>query len=271
MSPEEFSELVESIRKSGLKEPVTTYSGFIIDGKNRLRACRKAGVEPRFAEWESNGSLVEWALAKNMHRRNLTASQRAVIGADAIPLFEAEAQQRMKSGRTLPPRGGRIWSAEKAAAATGSSTRSVERAARLAREAPEKLEQIRAGKTTVKRAERELGGENDVADEAPPTDGLGNPVTDKELWPAFQSQEFRDVLSTIQQARKKLAALIESPVGAHLHKQTAESYLKAAYNDIKGSAPYSPCVYCKDGCKACRKKRWIPKILYDNSPEGLKR
>ena len=58
MEGEEFDALVESIRTHGLRETIKTHEGQIIDGRNRLTACRVAGKEPRFEPAKVN--LVLW-------------------------------------------------------------------------------------------------------------------------------------------------------------------------------------------------------------------
>jgi hypothetical protein len=53
-----------------------------------------AGVEPRYEEWDGVGSLLDFVYDKNWNRRQLTPSQRAVIAAEAKPLYAKEAKER---------------------------------------------------------------------------------------------------------------------------------------------------------------------------------
>ena len=74
---EAFRELVEDIRKNGLREPIVEDAeGRILDGRNRYRACLEAVVEPRFGRWEGERSQAERALSFNVHRRIWSRSGR---------------------------------------------------------------------------------------------------------------------------------------------------------------------------------------------------
>ena len=52
---EAFDALVADIRANGLLEPITLYEGMILDGRNRWNACKAAGVEPQFREFDGDG------------------------------------------------------------------------------------------------------------------------------------------------------------------------------------------------------------------------
>ena len=90
----EFGMLVEDIDANGLREPIVVFQGLVLDGRNRLKACEVAGVEPRFVEWDGVGSPLAFVLSRNLHRRHLNESQRSIIGARAKVMFEEEARER---------------------------------------------------------------------------------------------------------------------------------------------------------------------------------
>jgi ParB-like chromosome segregation protein Spo0J len=281
LSGKQWDEFKADIEANGQREPILTVcdgqTRWIVDGKNRYRAVTELGKTPIFEEWDKQGSLVELVCSRNLHRRDLTPSIRAQLALDLMPFFEKEAMAtknaNLKIGKNPNvSRKGHVAtsgnSSENAAAVVGASGRTVRRAARVAEAAPEKADAIRKGEKTVAQAEREI--KEAKAAEIPPEDGLGRPVADKALWPAFKSEVFRDVLADIQRARAKVKALLDSDMGVHVG-QGAEANLKMAYSELKQSAPYAPCVYCRSGCKACLKQRWITKIIYDAAPEEMKR
>ena len=85
MKGEDFTDLVTSIQKDGLEEPIVTYEGKILDGRNRYAACTEAEIKPEFIEYEGADPLG-FVLRKNLHRRHLTASQRAMVAANMADL-----------------------------------------------------------------------------------------------------------------------------------------------------------------------------------------
>ena len=83
---DELAELGASIAEIGLTDPITLDpAGRLLDGRNRLNACKLAGVEPEFVIYD--GDPVPFIIAKNADRRHMTngakAMTTAVVLADA--------------------------------------------------------------------------------------------------------------------------------------------------------------------------------------------
>lgn len=85
----EFEELVASIKAHGLREPIVVFEGAILDGRNRYRACEKAGVEPRFEEFTGDDPL-SFVEDINDKRRHYTSEQKR---ARAAAKLKAEPEE----------------------------------------------------------------------------------------------------------------------------------------------------------------------------------
>jgi N6-adenosine-specific RNA methylase IME4 len=82
----EFDDLVADIRANGLHDTIDLYQGKILDGRNRYRAAEAASIEIekrniRYFMPELYGDPVAYVLSKNLKRRHLDESQRAMIAA----------------------------------------------------------------------------------------------------------------------------------------------------------------------------------------------
>ena len=152
LSDADLAKLADDIRAHGLHHAIVCHEDKVLDGRNRLAACAKAGVAPRFERWTGSGSPVSWVLSENLHRRHLDESQRAMVAARAKPMFEAEARDRERAG-TLAPIGATGKSSEKAAEALNVSPRAVERASKVLKSgAPELVEKVERGEVAVSTA-----------------------------------------------------------------------------------------------------------------------
>jgi len=94
MADDEYRALVEDIRKHGLREPIVVWQGKIVDGRNRYRACMELGITPQYREWDGRGSLTAFVVSQNLHRRHLTASQKAVVALEIERMLAIEADER---------------------------------------------------------------------------------------------------------------------------------------------------------------------------------
>lgn len=94
LSDGELDELAESIASIGLINPVVVDpAGLILDGRNRMEACHRAGVEAQTKVYEGS-DIAEFVIGCNVTRRNMTTGARAM--ATALVL---EADGRRKDGR----------------------------------------------------------------------------------------------------------------------------------------------------------------------------
>jgi hypothetical protein len=137
-----FQDLVADIKKNGLLEPILVDAeGRILDGRNRYRACLEAKVEPRFVDSQGEGSPVDLALSRNLRRRHLGESQRAMVGA-RLAILEAEARQRkgLRSDLTANLQSGTFGAAcDKTAMLVNVSPRLVAYALKVVKEGSDQL------------------------------------------------------------------------------------------------------------------------------------
>jgi len=89
MDKKALQELVASIRDDGLEQPIVTFEGKILDGRNRDLACANAQVKPRYVKYKGKDALG-YVMRLNLTRRHLTASQRAMVAAKMANLKPGE-------------------------------------------------------------------------------------------------------------------------------------------------------------------------------------
>lgn len=100
MEGQDFADLVADIAAHGLREPVIVHEGQILDGRNRYRACEKAGVPVRLVPYDGEDA-VAFVVSLNLRRRHLTESQRAMV-AGKLANLSAGANQHTAGRANLP-------------------------------------------------------------------------------------------------------------------------------------------------------------------------
>lgn len=156
---DELDELAESILRDGQQEPAVIHAGQLLDGKNRMAACERAGKPLRVTPLEPGVDPVQFVLQRNLLRRNLSVSQRAAIGVQIKEWCATEAKKRMKAGKAADPsanlrEGGKA--SEQSAKMVKTSPRTIEAAAKVKDESPALFEQVAAGAITVNAALEQL-------------------------------------------------------------------------------------------------------------------
>jgi hypothetical protein len=83
MEGEEFERLKADIKANGQIEPITVKDKYIIDGRNRYRACRELDIAPATKTYDGY-DIIGYVLSANLHRRHLDESQRAMAAAKLV-------------------------------------------------------------------------------------------------------------------------------------------------------------------------------------------
>jgi hypothetical protein len=131
---DDFDDLIEDIRANGVRDPIILHEGQVLDGRNRYRAllALKVTGELRGDGWGSlareavtdedldpagglswferyspmlNGDPLQFVVSKNLRRRHLNASQRAMLAADLGKLgWGGDRSKSSREGLTISQR-----------------------------------------------------------------------------------------------------------------------------------------------------------------------
>lgn len=109
MTIDQFS---NQIAKEGVREPLTIWRGFLLDGRNRREAVRLANkatpglietIPVRYVEFEDEEEADSWVLSLNIDRRSLNKDQLACLAVRFGWEVEAKrSEERMKAGKSDP-------------------------------------------------------------------------------------------------------------------------------------------------------------------------
>jgi len=153
------------VEAKGLNEPIVIFEERILDGRNREQALTDLGFPPEtIAGAEIDFHDTPWArtriaggldpdalgfvLSKNLHRRHLSESQRAMVAAKIANMRQGERTDLSPIGERLPE-----TSQAEAAEMLNVGKRSVERAAKVQADAlPEIRKAVEQGDISVSAA-----------------------------------------------------------------------------------------------------------------------
>lgn len=168
MNDTEFHELCQDMAENGYRpeNPIITYHGKILDGRNRFKASEEVGVLPMFVEYGGDDPL-NFVLSQNLHRRHLNSSQRAIVALEIEKALSEKAKENMRIGgegcQKIDTPIGRA--AQEAARIVGGTNRQyISDAKRIQAEAPEMIPAIMAGETNIAKVMRGIRREEKVKD-----------------------------------------------------------------------------------------------------------
>jgi hypothetical protein len=315
MGAEEFQGLKDSIERNGVLEPVVKFNGKTLDGRHRERAVKELnaegkrrkievanpeGGEPLVEEREyelpvveftgTEQEALEYVLAKGVHRRQLTSSQKAVVAVRAMLLGKKIAGRARRRGETLTALNEELAAigpegdiASWVAKVGGTNRTYVFRALRIAEATGgnEYLNKVMAGELSINAAlaalaEAEAGeGEGEGGEPEVPVvlDGLRRAVPE-EFFPAFQTREsFKETDQKLRSLLTEVEQLCDGPGGEWLHQSENLSLIRSLRKNLKEGQPHAVCPKCSgEGsdpenasrpCPLCKRTKYVSKLLYD--------
>ena len=170
MTTQEYDDLVNSIRKQGVRQPIHILSDkTVLDGRHRVRACKEIGINEIQALSHELDEMkaIEFVVDTAVERRNLTKEQKLdiVLRSDDLisglkekakinslsnlnnaPLSRGTAGPHRESGKTD----------DKLGEMAGVSGRTVRRMRKVKNEDPEKYKEVLDGKKSIRKAHDEL-------------------------------------------------------------------------------------------------------------------
>jgi DNA modification methylase len=98
LSNEEFKQLERNIFEEGIREPLITWNGILIDGHNRYRIAQEHDMnyETLEKEFDNINRVKEWMIHNQFGRRNLSNYQRSVLALHLDSVFKERAKEKMK-------------------------------------------------------------------------------------------------------------------------------------------------------------------------------
>lgn len=156
---DEFQLLCDDIKKEGLNHPVILLDDEILDGRNRYRACVEIGIEPTYEHYKGDDPLA-FVLSENLHRRHLTASQRAALAVEVANINVGRNWTKSSNKKTQ----------KEASDLFQVGTTSIKEAKAIKENYPGKFAELKTGRKTIQQAKREIIKENVKDQPELPTD-----------------------------------------------------------------------------------------------------
>lgn len=171
----DFEALREDIRKRGQLEPCITWvdetdTEWLLDGRNRSRACADLGIEPSVRRVECPPSdVVALVVSLNLRRRHLTPTQLAAVTVALARMLAPGQGARTDLDEETSCQSAGGDGVQQACALTGAAERTVYRAKSVADSddprAPEMFARMLAGTMSTNAAVTQLRPEKS----SPPT------------------------------------------------------------------------------------------------------
>lgn len=160
----EYSELKRDIEANGVKTPIIiAENGIIVDGYTRHKIWTELGRYPwdiphEIRHYDTREEMIQDAITLNVLRRHLNSAQRAYFATKhLLPEERKKAEKRQKAGVDLSEKFRKGRAVDITAKKVGLSGRTLEKAERVFKDAPEKTRRrVLDGKQSIDNAFQDL-------------------------------------------------------------------------------------------------------------------
>jgi N6-adenosine-specific RNA methylase IME4 len=153
LSNEEFKQLERNILEEGIREPLITWNGILIDGHNRYRIAQEHDMnfETLEKEFENINRVKEWMIHNQFGRRNLSNYQRSVLALQLEDVFREKAKEKELERKTT------FLKSEKSNLETINSIKEISKIANVGHDTIAKVKKIEANATPEVKARLNTG------------------------------------------------------------------------------------------------------------------
>ena len=106
LTAEEFKQLETNVLAEGIREPIITWQGTIVDGHNRYELAQMYDLPFKVKEmaFASMEDCKEWMIRNQFGRRNLSNYQRSVLALELESVFKAKAKENQGTRTDILPK-----------------------------------------------------------------------------------------------------------------------------------------------------------------------
>lgn len=298
-----YKAFADHVRQNGLQQPIKLLGGRVLDGRDRLRACKETGTSPKFENLPDDTDAYRYVAGSNLERKHWNDSQRGLIASrlatlsrghqesnapiDALSQFEAA--ELMRVGRVTVQHARKVdegGAPELVRAVEAGKVAVSDAAAVVGLPWPEQAAAVAKVKRGEARTVREAAGKrnpkigqtdsDNATEETARLDDEGNAIPERLLEAFAARPEFDRALQLLKEVGACMGRIKESPGGREL-RQEAHLQRQNCYAQLKHCRPHAICPHCKGqgerrgkDCDCCKKKGWVVKETYSRYMDSMK-
>jgi len=140
LTSEEFKQLERNILEEGIRDPLVTWNGILVDGHNRYRIATEYDIDYVTVEKEFSdmNAVKEWMINNQFGRRNLNNYQRSVLALHLENVFKDKAKEKEFERKTT------FHKSEKSNLETVNSIKEIGKVANVSHDTIAKVKKIEA-------------------------------------------------------------------------------------------------------------------------------